>query len=281
MNNTQLFPKLPLAEWIETFVDFLTANLSGLFDGISTVIEFLDESVVNVLSIGSPYILIVVISLLAWWASSWKLGLFSIIGLSLIENLGYWPQTIETLTLILLSVLICVIIGIPIGIWMSQNKSVQTIFTPILDFMQTMPAFVYLIPSVVFFSLGVVPGVISTIIFSMPPTVRFTNLGIRQVDTDLIEAADAFGSSMMQRLTKVQLPLAKPTLMAGINQTIMLSLSMVVIASLVGAPGLGTVVYRAVTQVKTGVGFEGGLSLVIIAMVLDRITQGRTKKRKS
>ena len=141
------------------------------------------------------------------------------------------------------------------------------------------PAFVYLIPAVVFFSLGVVPGVIATIIFSMPPTVRFTNLGIRQVDEDLIEAANSFGSSTGQRLMKVQLPLARPTLMAGINQTIMLSLSMVVIASLVGAPGLGSIVYRAVTQIKIGIGFESGLSLVIIAMVLDGITQGRPNKK--
>lgn len=279
MNETQLFPKLPLADWIESFVDFLTEHLDGLFSAISTGIEAVSDGLVNVLSIGSPYILIVIISLIALWAASWKVGLFSLIGLSLIENLGYWSETIETLTLIIISVLICVIIGIPIGIWMSQKAKAQTIITPILDFMQTMPAFVYLIPAVVFFSLGVVPGVIATIIFSMPPTVRFTNLGIRQVDADLIEAADSFGSSTMQRLMKVQLPLARPTLMAGINQTIMLSLSMVVIASLVGAPGLGSIVYRAVTQIKIGIGFESGLSLVIIAMVLDRITQGKASRR--
>lgn len=210
--------------------------------------------------------------------STGKLGLFSLIGLGLINNLGYWPETIDTLSLIIISVGISILIGVPFGIWMSQKASVQSVVTPILDFMQTMPAFVYLIPAVVFFGVGVVPGIIATIIFSMPPTVRLTNLGIRQVDEELIEAANAFGSTTGQRLTKVQLPLAMPTMMAGINQTIMLSLSMVVIASLVGAPGLGTIVYRAITQVKIGIGFEGGIALVILAMVLDRITQGANKK---
>ncbi|HIS28459.1 MAG TPA: proline/glycine betaine ABC transporter permease [Candidatus Avamphibacillus intestinigallinarum] len=280
MNEFQIFPKLPLSDWIETFVEFLDDTFAGLFEAISVAIQTIADGIINIMSMGSPYILIVVISLLAWWAASWKVGLFSIIGLELIHNLGYWPETIQTLTLIIISVLICVVIGIPIGVWMSQSNRAQWIITPILDFMQTMPAFVYLIPAILFFSLGIVPGVVATIIFSMPPTVRFTNLGIRQVDGDLIEAANSFGSSVWQRLFKVQLPLAKQTLMAGVNQTIMLSLSMVVIASLVGAPGLGEIVYRAVTQVRIGLGFEGGLALVIIAMILDRMTQGSKKKKR-
>lgn len=274
----QLFPKLPLAEWVEAFVDLLTSNLSAFFDTISNGIKSLTEGLVWLLSIGPPLLLVVVIALIAWWVVNWKLGLFSLIGLGLVNNLGYWPETIDTLSLIVISVAISIVIGVPIGIWMSQKDRVQSVLTPILDFMQTMPAFVYLIPAVVFFGLGMVPGVISTIIFSMPPTVRLTNLGIRQVDNELIEAANAFGSTTTQRLSKVQVPLAMPTMMAGINQTIMLSLSMVVIASLVGAPGLGTIVYRAVTQIKIGVGFEGGIALVILAMVLDRITQGANKK---
>lgn len=274
----RIFPKIPLAEWIEAIVDFLTDNFSAFFDSITTGIEKMAEGLVWLLSIGPNFLLIAVIALLAWWVANWKVGLFSLIGLWLINNLGYWPETIDTLTLIIMSVVICFIIGVPFGIWMSQKNSVQTVITPILDFMQTMPAFVYLIPAVIFFSLGMVPGVIATIIFAMPPTVRLTNLGIRQVDEELIEAANAFGSSTSQRLTKVQIPLAMPTIMAGINQTIMLSLSMVVIASLVGAPGLGAIVYRAVTQVRVGLGFEGGLALVIIAMILDRITQGANKK---
>ncbi|MCJ7840970.1 proline/glycine betaine ABC transporter permease [Lederbergia sp. NSJ-179] len=278
----QLFPKLPLKEWVEAFVKFLTDHLGVIFDGISTGIKSMTDAFVWLLSIGhipgSPYILIAIISLIAWRVAGWKTGLFSLIGLALINNLGYWSETLDTLSLIIISVIFSIIIGVPIGIWMSQKDSVQSTITPILDFMQTMPAFVYLIPSVVFFGIGMVPGVIATIIFSMPPTVRMTNLGIRQVDGELIEAANAFGSTTGQRLGKVQIPLAMPTMMAGVNQTIMLSLSMVVTASLVGAPGLGEIVYRSVTQIKIGLGFEGGLALVIIAMVLDRITQGVNKK---
>ncbi|TFJ93526.1 ABC transporter permease [Lentibacillus salicampi] len=276
-NSGTLFPKLPLAEWIESFVDFLTDSLSVVFDSISAVLEFINENIVMLLEFVPPLLLIIIVALIAWWVVNWKLGLFALIGLGLINNLGYWPETIETSVLVIVSVAVSMIIGIPIGIWMSQKGAVQAVVTPILDFMQTMPAFVYLIPAVVFFSLGTVPGVVATIIFSMPPTVRLTNLGIRQVDEELIEASNAFGSSTGQRLGKVQIPLAMPTIMAGINQTIMLSLSMVVIASMVGAPGLGTVVYRAVTQVAIGPGFEGGLSLVILAMLFDRITQGANK----
>ncbi|WP_373895640.1 ABC transporter permease [Virgibacillus natechei] len=279
MNDIEgtLFPKLPLAEWIEAFVDFLTTYFGAVFDTISAVIGFITENFVVVLELVPPLLLIVIIALLVWWVVNWKLGLFALIGLGLINNLGYWTETLETVALVVVSVIIMMIIGIPVGIWMSQKKTVETIITPILDFMQTMPAFVYLIPAVVFFSLGMVPGVVATIIFAMPPTIRLTNLGIRQVDEELIEASNAFGSSTGQRLGKVQIPLAMPSIMAGINQTIMLTLSMVVIASMVGAPGLGTVVYRAVTQVAIGPGFEGGLSLVIVAMLLDRITRGTVK----
>ncbi|GGJ92273.1 glycine betaine transport system permease protein OpuAB [Lentibacillus kapialis] len=276
-NAGTLFPKLPLAQWVESFVDFLTDSFSVVFDTISSVIAFITENFVVLLEFVPPLLLIVLVALLAWWVVNWKLSLFALIGLGLINNLGYWPELLDTVSLVVVSVIISMIIGIPIGIWMSQKDSVQSIVTPVLDFMQTMPAFVYLIPAVVFFSLGMVPGVVATIIFSMPPTVRLTNLGIRQVDEELIEASNAFGSSTGQRLSKVQIPLAMTNIMAGINQTIMLSLSMVVIASMVGAPGLGTVVYRAVTQVAIGPGFEGGLSLVILAMLLDRITQGASK----
>lgn len=279
MDKSQLFPKLPLDEWVESFKDFLDEHLSGLFDSISSAIEFLIENFVVLLEIVPPYALIVLVALLSWWVVNWRLGAFALIGLGLINNLGYWPELLDTVSLVIISVLISMVIGIPIGIWMSQNKVVQSVVTPILDFMQTMPAFVYLIPAVVFFSLGPAPGVVSTVIFAMPPTVRLTNLGIRQVNKELIEAADSFGSTTGQKLRKVQLPLAMPTIMAGINQTIMLSLSMVVIASMVGAPGLGTIVYRAVTQVKVGLGFEGGLSLVILAILLDRLSQGANKKK--
>ncbi|HEX6922977.1 MAG TPA: proline/glycine betaine ABC transporter permease [Bacillales bacterium] len=275
--DEQLLPKLPLADWVEAFVDFLQNNIQGFFDVVANIIETVANWFVFILSIGPPFLLIIVIALIAWWTAKWKVALFSFLGLWLINNLGYWLELTQTLSLILMSVIIAIIIGIPIGIWMSQKDTVRSIITPILDFMQTMPAFVYLIPAVVFFGLGMVPGVIATVIFAMPPTVRLTDLGIRQVPGELIEAADAFGSTTGQRLSKVQIPLATPTIMAGINQSIMLSLSMVVIASLVGAPGLGTIVYRAVTQIKIGLGFEGGLALVIIAMILDRISQGIKK----
>lgn len=273
-----LFPKLPLADFIEKGVSFLKSNMKPFFDGIANAIEWVSGHFVDLLSLGSPFILIIILAALAWWLSSWKLGIFTLVGLGLINNLGYWEDTVITLSLIIISVLNAIIIAIPVGVWMSQKKTVETIISPILDFMQTMPAFVYLIPSVIFFGISVVPGIIATIIFSMPPAVRMTNLGIRQVDEELIEASNAFGSTTWQRLRKVQFPLAMPNIMAGINQTIMLSLSMVVIASLVGAPGLGRIVYRSVTQVEVGQGFESGLALVILAMVLDRITQGATKK---
>ncbi|HEX7064770.1 MAG TPA: proline/glycine betaine ABC transporter permease [Bacillales bacterium] len=275
--DERFLPRLPLKSWVNEFVDFLKEYLQGFFGIVATVIETVTDWFVFVLQLGHPFVLIIVISLIAWWTAKWKVALFSFLGLWLINNLGYWEELTQTLSLILISVIISIIIGIPIGIWMSQKDAVRSVVTPILDFMQTMPAFVYLIPAVVFFGLGMVPGVIATVIFAMPPTVRLTDLGIRQVPAELIEAANAFGSTTGQRLTKVQIPLATPTIMAGINQSIMLSLSMVVIASLVGAPGLGTIVYRAVTQIKIGLGFEGGLSLVIIAMILDRISQGIKK----
>jgi len=277
-NFERFFPKLPLGEWVVEFVNFLKQTFSALFTATTNSISFLTEKLIWILEIPPPFILIILVALFAWWMVDWKLGLFTLIGLGLINNLDYWHETIQTVSLVLISVLIAMVIGIPIGIWMSQKRSVQSIVTPILDFMQTMPAFVYLIPSIIFFGIGMTPGVIATIIFSMPPTVRLTNLGIRQVDQELIEASNAFGSTTAQRLGKVQLPLAMPQIMAGVNQTIMLSLSMVVIASLVGAPGLGEDVYRAVTQVKIGMGFEAGLALVILAMVLDRITQGASSK---
>lgn len=273
MEDGTFLPKLPLDDWVEAFVEFLTDNMAGFFDAISALISAMAEGLVWLLLLPPPFVLIILFALLAWWAAKWKVALFTLIGLWLINNLGYWPELIDTLTLILISVIIAVIVGVPFGIWMSQKDGVQSVITPVLDFMQTMPAFVYLIPAVVFFGLGMVPGVIATVIFATPPTVRLTNLGIRQVPEELIEASSAFGSTTGQKLTKVQIPLALPNIMAGINQTIMLSLSMVVIASLVGAPGLGEIVYRAVTQVKIGLGFEGGLALVIIAMILDRISQ--------
>ncbi|EIT86987.1 glycine/betaine-binding protein precursor [Fictibacillus macauensis ZFHKF-1] len=270
-------PKLPLAQWIDHLVDWITTTLDPFFGAISTGIEWLLKNLVALLSTGPSIVLIILITLIALYTSRWGIAIFTFIGLLLIDNLGYWDATVNTIALVLSSVLLTILIGIPLGIWMSQNETAKKIITPILDFMQTMPAFVYLIPAILFFGSGVVPGIIASVIFAVAPTIRLTNLGIREVPNDLIEASQAFGSTTRQKLFKVQLPLAAPTILAGVNQSIMLALSMVVIASLVGAPGLGAEVYRAVSQIKVGEGFEAGISIVIIAIIFDRISQNLRK----
>lgn len=266
-------PKIPLGEWVDSFVAWLTIAWAGFFTFITNLIDSLLEIMVDILSVGPPIVVMLFLALLVMYTSRWALGAFTLISLLLIDNLGYWDSSIQTLAIVFLSGLLTIIIGIPLGIWCAQRKTVQNIVTPILDFMQTMPAFVYLIPSILFFGVGVVPGIIASFIFAIAPTIRMTNLGIQKVSKDLIEAADAFGATTSQKLFKVQLPLATPTIMAGVNQSIMLALSMVVTASLVGAPGLGADVYRAVSKIDVGQGFEAGLSIVFIAIILDRITQ--------
>jgi glycine betaine/proline transport system permease protein len=278
MNN--LFPKLPVADWIDSFVDWLTTTFEVLFDGITAVLEFVVNTLVAFFGFIPPILLIILLALLAWKLANKKIALFTLIGLLLVDNLGYWEPMIDTLALVLSAVFISIVIGIPLGIWASQNSTVRNIVIPILDFMQTMPAFVYLIPAIFFFSIGVVPGVVASVIFSMPPTIRLTILGIQQVPSDITEATESFGSTTSQKLIKVQLPLAMPTILAGINQSIMLALSMVVIAAMVGAPGLGADVYRAVTQIQIGRGFEAGISIVVLAIILDRITQNVGRKKK-
>lgn len=273
-------PRLPLADGIDAFVDWLK-NAEGLFKGVTAVIRFVVEQLSNGLSAFPEWLFILLITAFAFFATKKKIGLpiFVFFGLFLIQNLGYWDDMLLTLSLVLTSAGISVLFGVPIGIWMAKSKSTENVVTPILDFMQTMPAFVYLIPAVVFFGIGMVPGVIASVIFAMPPTVRLTNLGIRQVSTELIEAADAFGSTPLQKLYKVQLPMAKKTIMAGVNQSIMLALSMVVIASMIGASGLGTKVYYAVGRNDAGGGFEAGIALVIVAIILDRLTQSFNKPK--
>ena len=269
--------KIPLGEWVDTLVEWITVYFAGLFSFITTVIDGLLNILVEVLSAGPPIVLIIILALLVTYTSRWPLGIFTFLSLLLIDNLGYWESSIQTLAIVLLSGFLTILIGIPVGIWCAQNKTVQKIVTPILDFMQTMPAFVYLIPSILFFGIGVVPGIVASFIFAIAPTIRMTNLGIREVPNELIEASNAFGSTSSQKLFKVQIPLATPTILAGVNQSIMLALSMVVTASLVGAPGLGADVYRAVSQINVGQGFEAGLSIVFIAIILDRITQNLRK----
>lgn len=275
-----LIPRLPLAEGIDLFVDWLK-SIEGLFDIPKETIGFMVSQLSDGLALIPELIFILLITALAFFATKKKIGLpvFVFFGLFLIQNLGYWGDMLLTLSLVLTSAFISIVVGIPIGILMARNKTTENIVIPILDFMQTMPAFVYLIPAVVFFGIGMVPGVIASVIFAMPPTVRLTNLGIRQVSTELIEAADAFGSTPMQKLLKVQLPMAKKTIMAGVNQSIMLALSMVVIASMIGASGLGTKVYYAVGRNDAGGGFEAGIALVIVAIILDRLTQSFNRQK--
>ena len=261
-------------------VRWLQDHFAALFDWISSGIQPLVAFFQSLFTALPPVPTAVLIAALALLASRLSVSLFTLFGLLLIYNLGYWNEAAETISLVLTATTLSVVVGVPLGIVAAKSRRAQNLLTPILDFMQTMPAFVYLIPAVFFFALGAVPGVIASVIFAMPPTIRLTSLGIRQVSGDLIEAAEAFGSTPAQKLFKVQLPLAKSTIMAGINQTIMLSLSMVVIASMIGAGGLGTVVLQAITRLEVGKGFEGGLSIVIIAIILDRITQSLARDRK-
>ncbi|KGR75570.1 ABC transporter permease [Ureibacillus sinduriensis] len=273
-------PTVPVAETMETIMDWLTSNLSALFsfiqNGGKNAMNFITDMLISI----PPVIFILVIALIAFIATKRKFGLaiFAIVGLLFIYNQGLWEELMNTVTLVIFSSIIAIIIGIPLGILMSKSIVAENIIKPILDFMQTMPGFVYLIPAVAFFGIGVVPGVFASVIFALPPTVRFTNLGIRQVPRELVEAADSYGSTGWQKLIKVELPLAKSTMMAGINQTVLLSLSMVVIASMIGAPGLGREVLSALQRAQVGNGFVAGLSLVIFAIIVDRLTQSFNKK---
>ena len=265
---------LHIGDAVEVAIDWLTQNLAPLFSGIKAALLWVINSFAWVFTVIPWYVMILLLAVAAWRLSSRGVAIFTVVGLVLIEMMGLWTATMQTLALIFTATLIALLIGVPLGIWMSRNDTLNRIIRPVLDFMQTMPAFVYLIPAVYFFDLGEVPGAVATIIFAMPPAVRLTNLGIRQVPEDVVEASKSFGSTSRQLLYKVQIPLAMPTIMAGLNQTIMLSLSMVVISAMIGAKGLGITVLKGITQLKVGEGFEGGLAVVILAMILDRITQG-------
>jgi len=271
--------RIPLGDYVEIFIDWLTENFTGFFEaikyGLLTTIEGF-EFIFSVI----PFIFMVLIfAFAAWKVAGKQTAILTALGLLLIQSMELWDATMETFALVSTATVIALIIGIPLGIWMSRSNNLDKILRPILDFMQTMPAFVYLIPAVYFFDLGPVPGAVATIIFAMPPVVRLTSLGIRQVPKEVIEASRSFGSTSSQMLYKVQIPLAMPTILAGLNQTILLSLSMVVISAMIGSGGLGEVVLRGITQMRIGMGFEGGLAVVILAMVLDRITQNLGKSK--
>jgi len=274
-------PRIPLGDWIEGGLDFLTTEFSGVTRGISRA----TQGGINLLNDGLMWLpewaLIAIVVLLCWRLSGRRLAIGALLGLALIWNLGLWDPMIQTLTLVVIATLVAVVIALPLGILAAISDRFYRVIMPILDFMQTMPAFVYLIPAIPFFGIGSVSGIFATVIFSMPPAIRFTTLGIRQVPKDLIEAADAFGSTRGQKLVKVQLPLSLPTLMGGINQTIMLALSMVVIAAMIGANGLGSEVWRAIQRLRPGEGFEAGIAVVIMAMLLDRLTQSFSGRKKT
>lgn len=274
-------PSLPVADWVETFMDILTDNFASMFSFIQKWGKNSMESFTDLLLLIPPILFILIVAIIAFFATKRKFGLavFTIVGLTFIYNQDLWKELMNTVTLVVFSSIIAIIIGIPIGILMSKSNVAENIIKPILDFMQTMPGFVYLIPAVAFFGIGVVPGVFASVIFALPPTVRFTNLGIRQVPKELVEAADSYGSTGWQKLYKLELPLAKSTIMAGINQTVLLSLSMVVIASMIGAPGLGRDVLSALQRAQVGNGFVAGISLVIFAIIIDRLTQSLNKKK--
>ena len=266
-----------IGEYIEMAVEWLTEHGASFFDLLSLGVEGVIDGILCVL-LGIPfYITIAILTFLALYKSGRGTGIFTLLGLSLIYGMGFWEETMQTLALVLSSTGMALLLGIPLGIWMAGSGRCNKILQPVLDCMQ---AFVYLIPAVLFFGLGTVPGAFATIIFALPPVARLTALGLRQVPKNVVEAARSFGATPSQLLFKVELPLALPTILAGINQTIMMSLSMVVVAAMISAGGLGEVVLIGITQMKIGMGFEGGIAVVILAIVLDRITQGMARKKQ-
>lgn len=285
---------LDIGGLFESLIDWLQNNFARLFDAVTAVIGATITGLEEALLFLPSWAMIFLFTALAWWVASRGVAVFTAVGLTLLENvqfalfgveiafgMGFWAYTMQTLALVLTATLLALLIGIPTGIWAAKSDVVHALVRPVLDLMQTMPAFVYLIPAVVLFGLGEVPGVIATFIFATPPAVRLTNLGIRQVSEEAVEAAQSFGSTPRQLLFKVELPMALPTILAGINQTVLLALSMVVIAGLIGAGGLGQPVVTGVMQQQVGLGFEGGLAIVILAIVLDRITQAVGEKAGS
>jgi glycine betaine/proline transport system permease protein len=265
--------ELPIGAWVEAVVDFLRAHGAVVFDGLAELTLALVNAIYLALVLPHPLVVTAVLAGLAGLATRrWLPSALAAVGFLLIMVMQLWDATMQSLAVVLLASVVAIVIGVPIGIAAAQMDRVRTLIRPVLDFMQTLPVFVYLLPAVFFFGIGVVPGVVATTIFAIPPAVRLTELGIRQVDREVVEAAVAFGSRPRQVLRDVQLPLAMPSIMAGVNQVIMLALSMVVIAGMVGGGGLGAVVVQAVTTLDIGKGFEGGLAVVIVAIYLDRVT---------
>lgn len=272
---------IPIDDWVERLVQFLMDHFIFVFDFITLVVGGIAKNLESALLSIPSWIFIAVLVLISLWRLGWKYALVFLGTLILVIGMGMWEATISTMALVIASTIVSLIFALPVGIIMSKSDMVEAIVRPVLDFMQTMPPFVYLIPAAMFFGLGKVPGTIATITFCTPPAVRLTNLGIRQVPKELREAGVAFGCTNLQLLRKVEFPIAMPTIMQGINQNIMLALSMVVIASMIGAGGLGNVVLSGIQRMDIGLGFEGGLGVVILAIILDRITQSFGNKKSS
>ncbi len=274
---------LPLGEWVDRGVKFVIDNDGGTLERLGSGIGAMTEGIELALQAVPVWMVTAIFVLTGFWRVGWKFALFCLVCCLVIGGTGFWPQTMVTLALIIAATVISLIIGLPLGIWVARNDRVAAVVRPTLDFMQTMPAFVYLIPAAMLFGLGRVPGVLATVIFAMPPVVRLTSLGIRQVNKEQVEAGVTFGCTPMQVLLKVQIPGALPSIMAGINQTIMMALSMVIIASMVGAGGLGNDVLASIQRLDIGLGFESGLAVVLLAIMLDRITEtvGAQRPRQS
>lgn len=265
-------PRIEIGTYVEQFITWLLTAIPGVFDGISAVVTVVVDALTAVLA-GPPFgVWVALLTVAALLVRGWGLAVFTLVAFLLIAGLDLWQETMETLAVVLVAAVVATVVGVPLGIWAARSRAAGTVLRPVLDLMQTTPVFVYLIPAVFFFGIGVVPGVVATTIFSIPPAVRLTELGIRGVDPEVVEAAHAFGAHPRQILREVQLPMALPSIMAGVNQVIMLALSMVVVAGLAGAGGLGTVVVSAVTQLDIAAGVDGGLAVVILAIFLDRFT---------
>ncbi|MDD3111010.1 MAG: proline/glycine betaine ABC transporter permease [Methanofollis liminatans] len=275
-------PKVPIGDAVEVLVSWIEGTFGWLLNGISGALGFVISLLRDTLLVLPAPVFIVVAALLVWFISrrNTHLAVGSALGLLLVWDLNLWDLSMETLALVIASTVLALLIGIPTGIMAARSDLVNRALKPVLDLMQTMPAFVYLIPAVIFFGLGNVPGMIATVVFAMPPVIRLTALGILQVPRDLIELAEAFGTTERQKLIKVQLPLSMPTIMAGVNQCIMMALSMVVIAAMIGARGLGYKVLEGIQRLDIGTGFEAGLAIVILAIILDRLTQSLTAGRR-
>lgn len=265
-------PRFPLGDYIEQLIRWMTSELDAVFDFIGAFISTFIRELNSLLTLPHPFLFALLAGLLGLWLRGWGFGAFTLLAFLFIQSMGLWVSTMATLSLILVATALAIVIAIPVGILAARNQAVSVTVRPVLDFMQTLPVFVYLLPAVFFFGIGTVPGLVATVVFATPPGVRLTELGIRGVDPEVVEAARAFGATDNQILLRVQVPLALAAIMQGVNQVIMLGLSMVVVAGMIGAPGLGADVFRSITRLDISLGVESGLSVVILAIVLDRIT---------